>query len=799
MPDTRSGRIIATADLTGYARGAAAVAEGVKDLGRGVSSFGSSLARTEAHEKALNDELEAARFASQFSVEKLKTDSGITTSNGDEEGDDAGVAPVGPMASLSPAAGGVTRGVNGIVSQPEVVADPNQAPTGIKSLDTHVDTLRARRDALLETISDPRKRELYRLKTEDNITQSNILAQKRANAIGVDRTLASWQQQGQTVIANAVQSDDPQVNAEAISAHRKQIYLLADKNLIKHQTAVKLDQEWKNNYGEAYADALVRKGKPDQAISELEAASLKATIKPSRTDGPRSEGGLNQKRIAQIDANPAISSAIEQAAARHGIDPNYAKVVANIESGGNPGAKTGSYIGVFQISRKEMAEHGAGDPTDVNANADVFMQRVKGDMASFKKATGRDPSPTELYMSHQQGRAGVLEHVNNPDQPAWQSMYATGEGQQKGVGWAKKAIWGNIPDDVKAKFGNVENVTSGDLMAIYAAKVRGTSQAQAPGQPYRVASVDGSTPAPTGEQSLPGEKVAANETQQPATIFDHMDPLAREKLLLHVRSLRNAQLADEERQQRIQQKAIQAESDKEETEVLKNLYSDNPTTSIQDIVRNEKMTREARERMIGVATRANKPDPLAEVSRRTSMDILSRMRLPEGDPQKITDVQPVYESYIAGNLNRTDLEFLKKEFSDARTPEGQSINEKKKDFERSVKPLIDKSNPLMGVIDESGAQQLYQFNFDMDRKIEQYRKEGKNPHDLFDPSKPDFLGKPEAIAPYQKTLQQSLQDQVRSLTVPAPNAGSKVQTTTPRPARNPGETADQYLKRLGVQ
>jgi hypothetical protein len=43
---------------------------------------------------------------------------------------------------------------------------------------------------------------------------------------------------------------------------------------------------------------------------------------------------------------------------------------------------------------------------------------------------------------------------------------------------------------------------------------------------------------------------------------------------------------------------------------------------------------------------------------------------------------------------------------------------------------------------------LYWFERDIDRKVERYRRDGKDPHDLFDPSKPDYLGTPEALAPY---------------------------------------------------
>ena len=50
-------------------------------------------------------------------------------------------------------------------------------------------------------------------------------------------------------------------------------------------------------------------------------------------------------------------------------------------------------------------------------------------------------------------------------------MLSTGEGKQKGEVWAKKAIWGNIPNDIKKQYGSVDNVTSQDFMNIWKHKV----------------------------------------------------------------------------------------------------------------------------------------------------------------------------------------------------------------------------------------------------------------------------------------------------------------------------------------
>ncbi len=72
--------------------------------------------------------------------------------------------------------------------------------------------------------------------------------------------------------------------------------------------------------------------------------------------------------------------------------------------------------------------------------------RMYADRANwFQNKYGRAPTPTELYLTNQQGQGGIAAHLSNPDAPAWQNMYSTGEGQQKGAGWAKKAIWGQRP------------------------------------------------------------------------------------------------------------------------------------------------------------------------------------------------------------------------------------------------------------------------------------------------------------------------------------------------------------------
>lgn len=169
---------------------------------------------------------------------------------------------------------------------------------------------------------------------------------------------------------------------------------------------------------------------------------------------------------------PEIQSAIDNAADTHGVDRTLLATIARIESGGDPTVSTGSYGGLFQISEAEFRRRGGtGSRFDPVANADAAALKLKAEMATFERKYGRPPSAAEIYLIHQQGEGGADAHWRNPDQPAWRSMLSTAEGRQKGERWAKQAIWGNVPDDVKERYGSVENMTSRDFTQMWEEKV----------------------------------------------------------------------------------------------------------------------------------------------------------------------------------------------------------------------------------------------------------------------------------------------------------------------------------------
>jgi hypothetical protein len=91
---------------------------------------------------------------------------------------------------------------------------------------------------------------------------------------------------------------------------------------------------------------------------------------------------------------------------------------------------------------------------------------------------------------------------------------------------------------------------------------------------------------------------------------------------------------------------------------------------------------------------------------------------------------------------------------------------------------------------------MYLLERDLDRRIGQSVKAGKDPLDLFDSSKPDYAGTPEALARYRTTVREAVEESARRLQ-PAAASGASA-APPPVPPRLPGETAADWLQRTGA-
>ena len=180
---------------------------------------------------------------------------------------------------------------------------------------------------------------------------------------------------------------------------------------------------------------------------------------------------------------------IRRAAAAFGMNFSFMKAVAKIESDFDPTQRTGSYIGLFQLSRYEFNKYGSGDILDARDNAIAAAYKFLTEADLFEWDTHRKPTFSDLYLIHQQGWQGAAEHVAHPERIAWKSMCATDEGQEKGEKWCKRAVWGNTLPNVKETWKSVERMTSAAFVAMWQQRVNllfarySASEAEAEAEP----------------------------------------------------------------------------------------------------------------------------------------------------------------------------------------------------------------------------------------------------------------------------------------------------------------------------
>ena len=162
---------------------------------------------------------------------------------------------------------------------------------------------------------------------------------------------------------------------------------------------------------------------------------------------------------------------IKRASDAFGVDFNFMKAVAKIESDFDPKQRTGSYIGLFQLSNYEFKEYGSGQITNPRDNAIAAAYKFATEALLFESETHKKPTFNDLYLIHQQGWQGAAEHVSHPERIAWKSMCVTDEGQEKGERWCKRAIWGNTLPAIKHIWKSVDKLTSGAFVGMWHQRV----------------------------------------------------------------------------------------------------------------------------------------------------------------------------------------------------------------------------------------------------------------------------------------------------------------------------------------
>jgi hypothetical protein len=146
----------------------------------------------------------------------------------------------------------------------------------------------------------------------------------------------------------------------------------------------------------------------------------------------------------------------------------------------------------------------------------------------------------------------------------------------------------------------------------------------------------------------------------------------------------------------------------------------------------------------------------------TYWGLFERIYLPDGDKRKLTDVTEIYKAAtgdhargIPSKLSPTDMGRLRDEFTKARDPEGFTLGAARKIVLEGEKPSIDTS--ILGRLDRSGSRRFAQAQMFALQEEERMRKEGNNPHDLYDETSPHYIA-PRIAKKYHKSMMEQIND-----------------------------------------
>ena len=458
--------------------------------------------------------------------------------------------------------------------------------------------------------------------------------------------------------------------------------------------------------------------------------------------------------------NPTIApSRVTQIAQASGVDPALANATAALESG--HGSNVGTRGDIYQMGPNERAAVGGGAAPAANADLQTQqgVQFLGQKRQELQTALGRDPTNAEIYLAHQQGTGGAVALLTHPNDPA---------GRVVGNDAAIRANGGD-PEAPASQF-----------VAMWQQRYQHAEQQYSTGQPVY--------PYPSGKLQQIMQSNASPEAKAVAA------------------RLTELQWTDQNHAYEQQQHQIQEASRNRENQIISDVYSPSPTVTLQQVANDPALTPESRMRMLGFVSAGPNPKVNVAASQHTAMGLLDDMRKPAGDPSRITSMDQITDAYTQGKLTREDFTFLQGQFANVRSPDGDKLANMERDFVNGMKSSITKSNPLLGNIDHEGDPKFYEFNWMVNQRVAQYRQEGKNPFDLFDPSKPDYLGTPKAMQQYTTSMTQSTQHVTDALGLTIPQAGVQPQapgnavpaapTAPPTLPRQPGESMQSWVARM---
>ena len=226
------------------------------------------------------------------------------------------------------------------------------------------------------------------------------------------------------------------------------------------------------------------------------------------------------------------------------------------------------------------------------------------------------------------------------------------------------------------------------------------------------------------------------------------------------RTVERARRVDENYALQNQKLIKQEASEAREGEYLTRIYSGDPKdaakVSTKEIAADMTLTREARERMIGIVERQLKPETDSRLSAQTFVGLMRNLREPNADPEAV--MAKAWDARLAdpgkpGSLSEKDFNQMRAEIVARKTPEGQALERDRGQFFKQYAGAI--AGRFYDPV--TGSPKLYAAEMDARRVEADLRKKGLDPHLAYDPQSEYFLGKPGRLAKWAGSMQSDLE------------------------------------------
>jgi hypothetical protein len=276
------------------------------------------------------------------------------------------------------------------------------------------------------------------------------------------------------------------------------------------------------------------------------------------------------------------------------------------------------------------------------------------------------------------------------------------------------------------------------------------------------------------------------------------------QLMGEIDQAERAREIEEERRQRALEKARKAQQEQTQNDFLVKLTEGGLST--KDVLGSnlDAFGSGSKEQFLNMLRQANSSERALQTDPATMMALFNRIHLPDGDPKKLYDENELND-YFGRGLSLSDLHHLRDEMQGRKTTAGQVESDMKKQVMEIARGKLTKSNPLTGFRDPVGDEQMQKFMTFFFQEYQAERSKGTSSLDLLNPDSPKYLGR--AIDQFTRTPQQIMRDLAprrktedtglaKQSAPEGANAATPIFKAKPVPARKPGESPQDYLKRL---